>query len=53
MEIAVGRPTVTTHFDDEVVVCELSGEIVQYEGNRGYFAADTASRLGLPTEDWW
>ena len=40
MEISVGRPTVTTHFDYEVVVCELSGEISSTK-EQGYFAADT------------
>ena len=30
----------STHFDDEVVVCELSGEMSSTK-EQGYFAADT------------
>ena len=40
MEVAVGPPVVSTHFDDEVVVCELSGEMSSTK-EQGYFAADT------------
>ena len=40
MEVSVGLPVVSTHFDDEVVVSELSAEISNTE-EQGYFAADT------------
>ncbi|MHB8329109.1 MAG: amylo-alpha-1,6-glucosidase [Acidimicrobiales bacterium] len=40
MEISVGPPVVSTHFDDEVIVCELSGEMSSTK-EQGYFAADT------------
>jgi len=33
-------PVVSTHFNDEVVVCELSGEMSSTK-EQGYFAADT------------
>ena len=40
VEVAVGPPVVSAHFDDEVVVCELSGEMSSRR-EQGYFAADT------------
>ena len=40
VEISVGPPVVSTHFDDEVVVSELSGEMSSTK-EQGYFAADT------------
>ena len=40
MEVSVGPPVVSTHFDDEVVVCEPSGEMSSTK-EQGYFAADT------------
>jgi hypothetical protein len=40
VEISVGPPVVSTHFDDEVVVSELSGEMSNTK-EQGYFAADT------------
>jgi glycogen debranching enzyme len=40
MEVTVGRPVVSTHFDDEVVVSELSAEISSTK-EQGYFTADT------------
>ena len=40
MEVSVGPPVVSTHFNDEVVVCELSGEMSSTK-EQGYFAADT------------
>ncbi|NNN19723.1 MAG: amylo-alpha-1,6-glucosidase [Acidimicrobiaceae bacterium] len=40
MEVSVGLPVVSTHFDDEVVISELSGEISGTK-EQGYFAADT------------
>src|SRR5665213_3237439 len=53
VEVSVGPPVVSAHFDDEVVVCELSGEISSTK-EQGYFAADTrlvsGSRLNLGGE---
>ncbi|MFI5783296.1 glycogen debranching N-terminal domain-containing protein [Nocardia sp. NPDC051570] len=40
MEVSVGPPVVSTHFDDEVVVCEPSGEMSSTR-EQGYFTADT------------
>ena len=40
MEVSVGLPVVSTHFDDEIVVSELSAEISSTK-EQGYFAADT------------
>jgi len=40
MEVTVGLPVVSTHFDDEVVVSELSAEISSTK-EQGYFTADT------------
>ena len=40
MQVSVGPPVVSTHFDDEVVVCELSGEMSGTK-EQGYYAADT------------
>lgn len=40
MEVSVGPPTVTVHFDDEVAVCEPSAEMSSTK-EQGYFAADT------------
>ena len=40
MEVSVGPPVVSTHFNDEFVVCELSGEMSSTK-EQGYFAADT------------
>ncbi len=40
MEVSVGLPVVSTHFDDEVVVSEPSAEISSTK-EQGYFAADT------------
>src|ERR1019366_10791783 len=40
MEVSVGPPTVTIHFDDEVAVCEQSAEMSSTK-EQGYFAADT------------
>ncbi|MDQ6614006.1 MAG: amylo-alpha-1,6-glucosidase [Actinomycetota bacterium] len=40
MEVSVGPPVVSTHFDDEVVVCEKSGEMSSTK-EQGYFVADT------------
>jgi len=40
MEVSVGLPVVSTHFDDEVVVSELSAEISSTK-EQGYFTADT------------
>ena len=40
MEVSVGPAVVSAHFDDEVMVCELSGEISSTK-EQGYFAADT------------
>jgi len=40
MEVSVGPEVVSMHFDDEVVVCEHSGEMSSTE-EHGYFAADT------------
>jgi len=40
VEVGVGPPVVSTHFDDEVVVCELSGEMSSTK-EQGYFSADT------------
>jgi len=40
VEVSVGPPVVSAHFDDEVVVCELSGEISSTK-EQGYFASDT------------
>jgi hypothetical protein len=37
MEVSVGPPTVTIHFDDEVAVCEPSAEMSSTE-EQGYFA---------------
>ncbi|HVB02049.1 MAG TPA: glycogen debranching N-terminal domain-containing protein [Acidimicrobiales bacterium] len=40
MEISVGPPVVSTHFDDEIVVSELSAEMSSTK-EQGYFADDT------------
>ncbi|HUY06799.1 MAG TPA: glycogen debranching N-terminal domain-containing protein [Acidimicrobiales bacterium] len=40
MEISVGPPVVSTHFDDEIAICELSGEMSSTK-EQGYFADDT------------
>ncbi len=40
MEVSVGPPTVTIHFDDEVAVCEPSAEMSSTR-EQGFFAADT------------
>jgi glycogen debranching enzyme len=40
MEVSVGPPVVSTHYDDEVVVCEKSGEMSSTK-EQGYFVADT------------
>ena len=40
MEVSVGAEVVSTHFDDEVVVCECSGEMSSTK-EQGYFASDT------------
>ena len=40
MEVSVGPPIVSTHFNDEFVVCELSAEMSSTK-EQGYFAADT------------
>jgi glycogen debranching enzyme len=40
MEVSVGLPAVSTYFDDEIVVSELSAEISSTK-EQGYFAADT------------
>ena len=40
MEVSVGPPTVTIHFDDEVAVCEPSAEMSSTK-EQGYFTADT------------
>ena len=40
MEVSVGQSVVSTHFDDEVVISELSGDISGTK-EQGYFAADT------------
>jgi glycogen debranching enzyme len=40
MEVGVGPPTVTIHDDDEVLVCDLNGELSSTK-EQGYFAADT------------
>ncbi len=40
MEVSVGPPVVSTHFNDEFVVCELTAEMSSTK-EQGYFAADT------------
>jgi hypothetical protein len=40
MEVSVGSAVVSTHFDDEVVVCEQWGEMSSTK-EQGYFVADT------------
>lgn len=40
MEVSVGPPVVSIHFDDEVLVCGYSAEMSNNE-EQGYFAADT------------
>jgi glycogen debranching enzyme len=40
MEVRVGPPSVTIHDDDEVLVCELDGEMSSTK-EQGYFSADT------------
>jgi glycogen debranching enzyme len=40
VQVSVGAAVVSTHFDDEVVVSELSGEMSSTK-EQGYFAADT------------
>jgi glycogen debranching enzyme len=40
VEVSVGPAVVSAHFDDEVMVCELSGEMSSTK-EQGYFAADT------------
>jgi glycogen debranching enzyme len=40
VQVTVGPPVVSTHFDDEVIVCESSGEMSSTK-EQGYFAADT------------
>jgi len=40
MEVRVGPPCVTIHDDDEVLVCELNGEMSS-TAEQGYFSADT------------
>jgi glycogen debranching enzyme len=40
VEVSVGPAVVSTHFDDEVVVCELDAEMSSTK-EQGYFAADT------------
>ena len=40
MEVRVGPATVTIHDDDEVLVCELNGEMSSTK-EQGYFSADT------------
>ena len=45
MEVSVGPPVVSTHFNDEVVVCELSAEMSSTK-EQGYFAADTRLASG-------
>ncbi|NNN22069.1 MAG: hypothetical protein HKL80_08735, partial [Acidimicrobiales bacterium] len=40
MEVSVGEAVVSTHFDDEVAICEFSGEMSSTK-EQGYFASDT------------
>src|SRR6202035_1642694 len=40
VEVSVGPPVVSTHFDDEVVFCEPRGGMSSTK-EQGYFAADT------------
>jgi glycogen debranching enzyme len=40
VEVSVGPPVVSTHFNDEVVVSELCGEMSSAK-EQGYFASDT------------
>jgi len=40
VEISVGPPVVSTHYNDEFVVCEMSAEMSSTK-EQGYFAADT------------
>ena len=40
VEVSVGPQVVSTHFNDEVVVCELWGEMSSTK-EQGYFASDT------------
>lgn len=49
MEVSVGLPVVSTHFDDEVVVSELSAEISSTK-EQGYFVADTRLVSGYRLE---
>ncbi len=49
MEVSVGLPLVSTHFDDEVVVSELSAEISSTK-EQGYFVADTRLVSGYRLE---
>ena len=45
VEVPVGPPALSIHCDDEVVVCELSGELSSTK-EQGYFAADTRLASG-------
>lgn len=40
MEVTVGPPIVSTHFDDEIMVCSPSGAVSSRK-EQGYFVADT------------
>jgi glycogen debranching enzyme len=40
VEVSVGPPVLSTHFNDEFVVCEMSAEMSSSK-EQGYFAADT------------
>jgi len=40
MEVSVGPPTITIHFDDEVLVCQPTAEMSSTQ-EEGYFCADT------------
>lgn len=40
MEVSVGPPIISTHFDDEFIVSELNGEVSSTK-EQGYFADDT------------
>ena len=49
MEVSVGPSVVSTHFNDEFVVCELSGEMSSTK-EQGYFTADTRLVSGYRLE---
>jgi len=40
VEVSVGPPVVSIHFNDEFLVCEKSAEMSSTK-DQGYFAADT------------